>query len=299
MDRRKRLFLNAGESATDDALTAVADKNNVRIFAKVRVASILDIKGSGLPDVEYTYALKAEFDFVVAGRTDQMPLFAVEFDEPHHLTNPDAIQRDSYKNNICDRLGFPLLRIDAEYLKTYRKWTVLGWLIELFFTYEAFNEAQERGEIPPDEPFTYFSFFEPQPDGSHLALSLDSPARSRMLKAAKDGLARDFSPETVSAPWPKGKEHRGFTESYCLFELIENQFIIGYARLRDFGRFGGVGAWELACDLAVADAGERLLAFRKGQYTPATSSDLKELRSKTKGWIRQGMMCSDMPYAAA
>jgi len=294
MDRRKRLFLNAGESATDDALAAIADKNDVRIFPKVRVASILDINGSGLSNEEYTYALKSEFDFVVASRGNQMPLFAVEFDEPHHLTDRVAIRRDSHKNNICDRFGFPLLRIDAEYLRTYRKWTVLGWLIELWFLYEAFNEAQEGGEIPPDEPFLYFSFFEPQTDGSNLFISLDSVARSRMLSAAKAGLAKDISPETVSSG-PRGE--KGFTQSYCIFELLGDQFIIGYAGLRDFGRFGGVGAWELATDLAVADAGERLLAFRNGQYTPADSGELKELRSRTEGWIRQGMMCSDMPYS--
>jgi hypothetical protein len=295
MDRRRRLLLNPGETATDQALSQIAEKHGVRVFPKARVASVLDIDHSGLSNQEYTYALKAEFDFVVTDREDSLPIFAVEFDGPPHLEDPNIIRRDALKDAICARLGLPLLRIDAEYLKRYRRWTVLEWLIEVSVLEKAFYAAQERGEVPFDEPFLYFAIFDPA-DGGGLGTpyALDSAARNAMFKASVDGLATHHVPEEITSS--VDEEEKGYVEGYCVFELKNRQYIIGYARLRNFGVFGGVGAWELAGDLAVADAGERLRTYRQGTYTPATPEDLQKLRNVTKGWMRQGYPASDLAF---
>jgi hypothetical protein len=162
---RRRPILNRSENATESALWGAAEKNGARVFTKVRIADALSINQSGLPDQLWRYALQGHFDFLLADTTTSIPHFAVEFDGPSHAQNPDTIRRDEMKNLICERLGLPLLRVDAGYLRTVGRFTLVGWLAELWFLNEEFYAMQERGEIPYDEPFTYFSLFEPGPDG--------------------------------------------------------------------------------------------------------------------------------------
>jgi hypothetical protein len=110
----------------------LADRNGARVFPKVRIADVLDIADSGISDREYGYALRAHFDFVVA-ETDGTPHFAVEFDGPQHATDRATIQRDALKAALCQRGELPLLRIDAGYLRPSGRFTLLSWLVELWF----------------------------------------------------------------------------------------------------------------------------------------------------------------------
>lgn len=82
-----------------------------------------------------------------------------------------------------------------------------------------------------------------------------------MFEAHHDGLAPTHVPEevTVDAYAPGARPE--LIESFALFELEAENFIIGHATLRNFGHFGGVTASELATDLAVADAGKHLELF--------------------------------------
>jgi REP element-mobilizing transposase RayT len=50
MNNRKKILVNHYEQATDSALNRVAQKQNCRVWAKVRVADVLPINNSGLPD---------------------------------------------------------------------------------------------------------------------------------------------------------------------------------------------------------------------------------------------------------
>jgi hypothetical protein len=116
MDRRRALLVNIGEAETDAVLQEVAEKPEVRVFAKPRLADVLNIERSGLSDDLYRYALKAHLDFVVAQQSDGRVHFAVEFDGPYHQDSAVAQRNDAMKNEICERLGLPLLRIDADFL---------------------------------------------------------------------------------------------------------------------------------------------------------------------------------------
>ena len=64
-DRRKRILTNEYEEATEIALTESALKCNARVYPKVRVADALEVNHSGLTDDEFSYSLKAHFDFLV------------------------------------------------------------------------------------------------------------------------------------------------------------------------------------------------------------------------------------------
>ena len=113
-DRRRKLLVNLGEEQADSTLRDAADKHGVRVFPKLRLADAVNIDRSGLPDELYRYALRAHLDFVIARGTDAQALFAVEFDGPSHESN-EARKRDAMKDEICERLGLPLIRVDADF----------------------------------------------------------------------------------------------------------------------------------------------------------------------------------------
>jgi hypothetical protein len=159
MDRRRKILANEYEVFTDKTLRETTSRCGVQVFTKVRMADSLDLASSGVSNEEYSYALRVHFDFVVA-RKDSTAAFAVEFDGPKHDTDPDVVRRDALKNSICDKLGMPLLRIDADFLHPIGKsrFSILGWAVEVWFLYEGFCEAQATGQVPYDEPFDYSAF---------------------------------------------------------------------------------------------------------------------------------------------
>jgi hypothetical protein len=94
----------------------------------------------------------AHFDFVVYDKCF-IPQFTVEFDGPTHGDSKQR-ERDRKKDSLCQRFGLPILRINYEYInRKYRDLDLLGWFIESWFLNKGFEEAQQRGDIPNDEPF--------------------------------------------------------------------------------------------------------------------------------------------------
>lgn len=107
----KKIF-NIHEEATNLRLDEVCANYGAKAYPKVRVADVLPIENSGISSVEYSYALKAHFDFVVCDK-DHMPQFSVEFDGPYHKKEPQK-EKDQLKNKLCERFHFPLLRADSK-----------------------------------------------------------------------------------------------------------------------------------------------------------------------------------------
>jgi hypothetical protein len=146
-------LLNKSEEATYLRLSGIAGDHSALVFAKVRVADVLQINRSGISNEQYHYALSAHFDFVVTD-AEYLPLFAVEFDGPHHKSSERARQNDFKKDSICSALEFPLLRINSLYIGAkYRGMDLLTYFASCWFLWNDFNKAQADGIIPLDEPF--------------------------------------------------------------------------------------------------------------------------------------------------
>src|SRR5262245_17813597 len=94
-------LLNTSERITYGRLRGVCDRRAAEVYAKVRLADVLPIEGSGLRVALYDFALQAHYDFVVTG-SDQVPLFAVEFDGPQHGESPQ-MERDAKKEELSRR----------------------------------------------------------------------------------------------------------------------------------------------------------------------------------------------------
>lgn len=157
MTQFKRL-LNRQEEKAHDELQRVAADHGYVAYPKVRMADVLPIEDSGIPSDQYSYALKAHFDFVACD-SDFNPKFAVEFDGPTHR-EPVQQRRDALKNELCRRFDLPLLRINSRHLiQKYNKASLLRWIVSAWELQKAFDEAQERGQIPWDEGFDPIMLF--------------------------------------------------------------------------------------------------------------------------------------------
>jgi len=146
-------LLNKSEEITFQKLSSIIKDHGVRLFSKPRVADVLPIVGSGIGKELFSYCLKAHFDFVITN-SETEPLFAIEYDGPLHKSDQQQIFRDVQKNDICQRLDFPLLRIKATWInREYRGMDLLTYFVDSWFQAEAFYEAQKNGIIPYDEIF--------------------------------------------------------------------------------------------------------------------------------------------------
>jgi len=207
MSRRRKIPVNNYELATDAALARAAAKHKSRAYAKVRIADALDIYESGLTDEEYSYALKAHFDFVVEGAEGVD--FAVEFDEPHHRLDSRAKQNDRLKNAICFKLDFPLVRIDAQYLRGVGQFaTVLDWLVEMWYMEQGFISAQQQGKPPDDEDFYSFAVFEWGyiENKKFIPVDLDKLTPSAIEELSRQGKVITWRPYSVIANLRKASE---------------------------------------------------------------------------------------------
>ncbi|HMC07849.1 MAG TPA: hypothetical protein VKL22_00810 [Actinomycetota bacterium] len=84
---------------------------------------------------DWDYAFKSHFDFIVhtpLGEKHQThPLFAVEFDGPHHH-HPGTRLVDCRKNRLCVASGLLLVRLDQNFLLRQERLVLVAWLAELW-----------------------------------------------------------------------------------------------------------------------------------------------------------------------
>jgi hypothetical protein len=283
------LLLNGGERAVHQVLEDALRSRQLHLDTKVRLASILPINNSGIDSDDFTYALRAEFDFVVSKGPRRKPEFAVEFDGDRHLHDPTTIARDRRKDRLCGKFDLPLLRIGSEALNRARKETILAWLIDVYYISEAFEHQQAEGSIPADEPFLYFSVFDLSPGGGFgPSIALDQEARIKMHAAHDEGVCAQGVPDELTVDIWDPDIRPELVESYALLEVDADNFIVGHSTVRNFKRFGGISASQLATDLAVANAGRRLDLYRRGRFKPMDKEGVAAIRSRTESWCFNG-----------
>ena len=179
-------LLNFPEAKTDSRLREVCEDFDARVFAKIRVADVLQINDSGIDNDQYRYALQAHFDFVVADDNSN-PLFAVEFDGAGH-SEPEAQHRDEMKNNLCDRFQFPLLRINQKYLNPdFSNWDLVRWFCTVYFIKRDWDADVESGKIPYEDSIFDPMFVSVQTKTGWHSLELENNARAEFGKLFREG----------------------------------------------------------------------------------------------------------------
>lgn len=145
------------ERETLEILDKVLQRTPYRVFSKVRLSDVLGKeRGENLSSDDYNFLLTAHFDFVVYERRGYMsPVFAVEFDGPHHQ-EATQVKRDIKKNRLCMRAKLPLLRIGYAELEEHDQVTLLEFMLQRFVAWQ-----REHGQIVT-EIGSYMAGLEPE-----------------------------------------------------------------------------------------------------------------------------------------
>jgi hypothetical protein len=187
-------IMNLPEKVTHSRLKIVCKDYGASVCPKIRLADVFPIKGSGISNNEYRFALQAHFDFLITDNNFR-PLFAVEFDGFSHHDESQK-QKDEIKNRLCDLFGLPLLRINSNHLyRKYRNMDLLSWFVEVWFLAEGFYETQQKGGIPYDEPFDPFHLNLSDKEIT-FPLSLSIEILPKIEVISKTGNCKDLRPSS-------------------------------------------------------------------------------------------------------
>jgi len=256
IDRRKKLF-NLHEEASYIHLSKNASQFSAKVENKMRIADVLNIKASGLSDEEYRYALQAHYDFVIYDNGNY-PLFAVEFDGPFHENDANVIKKDILKNNICEKLIFPLLRINADFLtKKINNLSLLSWVIEVWFFGQEFFKQQEQGFIPKDEPFDYNFVMKPfLKDGS---IDVDFPYNlSRNAIIFINNCRKESIISRVN--FKAYEDKLGFTYGIIIASVGDKKGIMSKVRVKSFN-FYPPSPSDIVEELVIIDIANKIKRF--------------------------------------
>ena len=122
-------LLSVGEKKFYDGLLAALDSTRYIIFAKVRIADIIE---TNLDRADPMYWKKLapinqkHIDFLLASRTDTTPLLAIELDGGSHADKV-RLKRDAFVDSVFHNAGIPLLHIPV---KGFYQYTDLRSAIE-------------------------------------------------------------------------------------------------------------------------------------------------------------------------
>jgi hypothetical protein len=139
---KKRKLLTWSEGQVDKILRRRLPNTRYRVLVAIRLSDAVGPeRGETLPDAEFQFLSRAHLDFLIVTNTQPAdPVFAVEFDGPHH-DDPRQRARDVMKNRLCKKAGLPLLRIRAPEIEVWEQITVLDYIIYKFVAWERESET--------------------------------------------------------------------------------------------------------------------------------------------------------------
>lgn len=261
-------LLNRSEEVAYRELARIADDNGMRVFSKTRLSDVLDKSGSRLSQRDFDFFTRSHCDYVVTDHVFK-PVMAIEYDGPLHA---DARQqeRDQIKNRLFRDAGLGLLRIhDKHVTKLYRGMTVLRWIVEVTELMKVFDEAQESGQIPLDEPFDPAAF-DSIGKGRRFPYWLSAPATQSFHAFFKTlDPARPHGWSSFSGREADGTRAR----LSCLF--FDDQLLWSKTAIRQQDMRFPLS--DLLDELDSCELGEKLKCYQKGELRPSTKAEFKTI----------------------
>jgi very-short-patch-repair endonuclease len=176
-------LFNRSEEVVFRELQSISKDNNLMVFAKPRLSDVIVKERELLTQREFDFYTRSHCDFVVTDAAYR-PLMIVEYDGPLH-TDEQQQTRDRIKDDLCSRAGLGMLRIhDRHVTELYCGMSVLRWIVEVTELQKAFYEAQEKGQIPYDEPFDP-AMFDSIGGGRRFPYWLSAPATQSSMLISK------------------------------------------------------------------------------------------------------------------
>jgi len=286
-------ILNTGERAIYEITKEVAEKNEIEVFVKMRIADVIEIDRSGICNEEYSYALKAHFDVLVARAS--VPLMAIEFDGGGHDPKFDHL-----KNALCERFGLPMVRVTLEHVNSRNfKDTAVHFLLYQLLCLEAFNEQV-------NDPYeVYDPMFMLTVAGKHASFpfAYANRWRNRLAKRFKENLDRIGEDAKIAyeygnlgfrareGAWVKD----GRFKALCAQDVGDGRAVLGAAEL-GFVVFGMDEKWRhdfmalqtFVIGLAAAEMYENGVKFLAGDDGKAMA--LSEIEALPARWVKEGYM---------
>ena len=148
---RLKTLMNRGEYALLNIAQTICTVTETKPFAKMRIADVVDINGSGISDDLYRYALSAHFDVLIS--KNNRAFLVIEFDGTGH--DP---RNDYKKAALCDWFGIPMVRVKENHLSNrVFEDTAAGFLIWQLFCVDAFLEQCGNDPYEPYDPAWFLS----------------------------------------------------------------------------------------------------------------------------------------------
>jgi hypothetical protein len=183
-------LVNRYEEIAHGEIKRSADRWGLSVYPKVRVADVISLDEVGAIGDVRRYGLQAHFDFVVC-REEWEPIYAVEFDGRFHTTTIQQ-ERDRKKDDLCERAGFPILRINSRYLSNeFGSLSLVAWIMDVYELQEQFYKMQADGAIPYDEPFDPFFFMNVGLGEERFPYWFSAKPRVRLQYLCKQGRIAD------------------------------------------------------------------------------------------------------------
>ena len=228
-------------------LADYAQENGYRISLKMRLRDVIDIDDLPLNPKERNFAFTSHLDFVAFDAETHLPVLAVEYDGPQHLTDHRQIERDRIKDKLCEASELPLLRIDNLFTRKEGRRRVLTYILWAHEMGKAYYAAQGSGQIPDDEGFDAGTLLLHKKDGGGFEFSaLAGPALSYLhefrRRQSVQWEARWWRPTDVQI------------ETRILTSLPNGQYLFAQCAIRDFA-IEGISALEISEELATAELG--------------------------------------------
>lgn len=286
---RRRQHDNEYVRVTDAALLRVCERWRARLAFKQRVADVIEVDREQTSYDEGRFALQSHFDFVVW--RDEQPQFAVEFDEPHHRTDPAQMVRDAKKDRLCQLAHFPLIRAVDNSLRRVGQRPLLEWLVELWFIYHDVLDRERReanarrlAEVPDgwtadsltDERVAWMTAFSDETRMDYAALFKQLSAAGEPAPQDPFAWARErielHSLEHLVIPegrWALPQGGRGWARGRLLVPVKEG-VLVGEGECFDAGHLfipDGLLSVRIAQDLATQQAAEMLDLYERGRIT--------------------------------
>ena len=261
-------LLNRSEEVVFRELQSISQDNNLKVFAKPSLSDVISKGREFLTQREFDFYTRSHCDFVV---TDIMhrPLMIVEYDGPLHADEKQQ-ESDRIKDDLCCRAELGMLRIhDRHVTKLYRGMSVLRWIVEVTKLQKAFYEAQEKGQVPYDEPFDP-AFFDSVGGGRHFPYWLSAPATQSFHAYFK----------TVDEAIPKGWNsifgHDSEGTGYRLSCLYFGEHIL-WAKTAVRKQNSDFPQYDLLNELDTCELGIQLKKFRNGEVKSVGKEEFRRI----------------------
>lgn len=279
---RLKPIQNAVERAVGAELQACAAAEGLKVWASIRLGDVLDLDRSGLTRTEFDFATRSHLDFVVGDAATSIPAFAVEVDSSFH----DGLKQrrlDAMKDGICHRFGLDLLRVDQGCLGTVGSESVIALLLRQWSFNRAFDQAQERGQVPWNEDFIPSCVYDVDDDGRLTpAFAPDMRVRARLFHLAGQGQLADGLVESMFRD-----DVDGWAEAHAWVRAAEDRYLLSHARCRSFRSPVGMPPSELAETIAVCRLEDDVRRWFAGEPVAVGGGEIEALRRRTNvesGW---------------